>query len=120
VGAKRVIWHVGCERNLRRRGPRSFEVRSEVPLSEEPPRLDYLLLRKLTPQASRWTIAHRHCGTSGRSCLAFRSEGDDLLHSFGHGTFRSSEARWFWRELVGSKEAAMNMQDMEGYKELMD
>src|SRR4029078_12700297 len=49
VGAKRVIWHVGFERNLRRRGPPSFEVRSEVPLSEEPPRLDYLLLRKLTP-----------------------------------------------------------------------
>ena len=33
---------------------------------------------------------------------------------------RSPEARWFWMELVGSKEAAMNMQDMEGYKELMD
>jgi len=49
VGAKRVIGHVGFERNLRRRGPPSFEVRSEVPLSEEPPRLDYLLLRKLTP-----------------------------------------------------------------------
>src|SRR5436190_16198607 len=44
----------------------------------------------------------------------------DLLHSFGHGTLRSPEARWFWMELVGSKEAAMNMQDMEGYKELMD
>jgi hypothetical protein len=50
VGAKRVIWHVGFERNLRRRGPPSFEVRSEVPLSEEPSRLDYLLLRKLTPE----------------------------------------------------------------------
>src|ERR1041385_4330038 len=50
VGAKRVIWHVAFERNLRRRGPPSFEVRSEVPLSEEPPRLDYLLLRKLTPE----------------------------------------------------------------------
>ena len=72
MGAKRVIWHVGFERNLRRRGPPSFEVRSEVPLSEEPPRLDYLLLRKLTPEASPSTIAHRHCGTCGRSCLACR------------------------------------------------
>jgi hypothetical protein len=57
VGAKRVIWHVGFERNLRRRGPPSFEVRSEVPLSEEPPRLDYLLLRKLTPEGE--PVDHR-------------------------------------------------------------
>src|SRR6185369_4931807 len=52
--------------------------------------------------------------------VAGPAEGDDLLHSFGHGTLRSPEARWFWMELVGSKEVAMNMQDMEGYKELMD
>ncbi|HEX2691118.1 MAG TPA: hypothetical protein VHN14_31105 [Kofleriaceae bacterium] len=52
--------------------------------------------------------------------VAGLAEGDDLLHSFGHGTLRSPEARWFWMERVGSKEAAMNMQDMEGYKELMD
>src|SRR6185295_4162566 len=48
------------------------------------------------------------------------AEGDNLLHSFGHGTVRSPEARWFWTELVGSKEAAMTMQDLEGYKELMN
>jgi hypothetical protein len=52
--------------------------------------------------------------------IAGPAEGDDLLHSFGHGALRSPEARWFWMELVGSKDAAMNMQDMEGYKELMD
>jgi hypothetical protein len=52
--------------------------------------------------------------------VAGPAEGDDLLHSFGHGTLRSLEARWFWSELVGSKEAAMNMQDMEGYQELLD
>ena len=52
--------------------------------------------------------------------VAGPAEGDDLLHSFGHGTLRSPEARWFWLELVGSKEAAMNMQDLEGYNELMD
>jgi hypothetical protein len=229
VGAKRVIWHVGFERNLRRRGPPSFEVRSEVPLSEEPPRLDYLLLRKLTadgepvdhsaqtlrylwPLLPRVSVVeykspghpyrsgqldrlwgyvhtyyanqralprHRADGTlltpaeggpemreredlcavlvvAGRTPsldadalamgltwedlgsgylrvpgglftlyvveldVAGPAEGDDLLHSFGHGTLRSPEARWFWLELVGSKEAAMNMQDMEGYKELMD
>ena len=229
MGAKRVIWHVGFERNLRRRGPPSFEVRSEVPLSEEPPRLDYLLLRKLTPEGEPvdnsaqtlrhlwpllprvsvveykspgrpyrsgqldrlWSYVHTYFANQrtlprhradgtlltpaeggpevreredlcavlvvaarapsleadvtamgltwedlGSGYLrvhdglftlyvveldvAGPAEGDDLLHSFGHGTFRSSEARWFWMELVGSKEAAMNMQDMEGYKELMD
>jgi hypothetical protein len=172
VGAKRVIWHVGFERNLRRRGPPSFEVRSEVPLSEEPPRLDYLLLRKLTPEGepvdnSAQTLRHLwpllprvsvveykspghpyrtgqldrlwgyvHMGNLGSGYLrvhdglftlyvveldvAGPAEGDDLLHSFGHGALRSPEARWFWMELVGSKEAAMNMQDMEGYKELVD
>jgi hypothetical protein len=52
--------------------------------------------------------------------IAGPAEGDDLLHSFGHGTLRSPEARRFWMELVGSKEAAMSMQDMEGYKDLMD
>jgi hypothetical protein len=69
VGAKRVIWHVGFERNLRRRGPPWFEVRSEVPLSEEPPRLDDLLLRKLTPEAE--SVDHRgqtlSAVTQGRS-----------------------------------------------------
>jgi hypothetical protein len=204
-------------------------VRSEVPLSEEPPRLDYLLLRKLTPEGEPvdhsaqtlrylWPLLprvsvveykspghpyrsgqldrlwgyvhtyfanqralprHRADGTPltpaeggpevrereelcavlvvaarlpsldadveamgltwedlGSGYLrvhdglftlyvveldvAGPAEGDDLLLSFGHGTLRSSEARWFWMELVGSKEAAMNMQDMEGYKELMD
>lgn len=29
------------------------------------------------------------------------------------------EARQFWVELVGSKEAGMSMQDLEGYDELM-
>jgi hypothetical protein len=229
VGAKRVIWHVGFERNLRRRGPPSFEVRSEVPLSEEPPRLDYLLLRKLMPEGelvdnSAQTLRHLwpllprvsvveykspgHPYRSGQldrlwgyvhtyfanqcalprhradgtlftlaeggpevrnreelcavlvvasrtpsldaDALAMRltwedlgsgylrvhgglftlylveldvagpAEGDDLLHSFGHGELQSPEARWFWMELVGSKEAVTNMQDMEGYKELMD
>ena len=229
MGAKRVIWHVGFERILRRRGPPSFEVRSEVPLSEEPPRLDYLLLRKLTPDRepvddSAQTLRHLWALLPRVSVVEYKSPGhpyrsgqldrlwgyvhtyfanqralprhradgtpltpadggpevferedlcavlviaarlpsldadvatmgltwedlgggylrvddglfplyvveldvagpaedDDLLHSFGRGIFRSPEARWFWIELVGSKEAAMNMQDMEGYKELMD
>jgi hypothetical protein len=47
MGAKRIIWHVGLGRLLRRRGPRCFEIREEVPLSDEPARVDYLILRKL-------------------------------------------------------------------------
>jgi hypothetical protein len=229
VGAKRVIWHVGMERNLRRRGPSSFEVRAEVPLSEEPPRIDYLLLRKLTPdddpvddsaQTLRrlwpllprvsvvefkspghpyrsgdldrlWSYVHAYFASQralprkradstpvnagdggpdvrerGDLCavliVAARTpsldadvknmgmlwedlgggyhrvngglftlyvveidvvgpaEGDDLLHSLGHGKRLSPEARRFWMELVGSEDAAMSMQEMEGYDELMD
>lgn len=229
VGAKRVIWHVGFERNLRRRGHPSFEVRAEVRLSDEPPRLDYLLLRKLAageapgdgaetlrglwPMLPRvsvveykspsrpyrpgnldrlWGYVHAYFagerelprrradgtpiapGTEGAPEVLVRgdlcavlvvpcrtpsleedvesmrlswrdlgggyqradgglftlfvveldvvgpAEGDDLLHSLGHGSLTTVEARRFWMELVGSTEAAMSMQDMEGYDELMD
>ena len=47
------------------------------------------------------------------------AEGDDLLHSLGHGRPLTAEARNFWIEFVGSKEAGMSMQDLEGYDELM-
>ncbi len=229
VSAKRVIWHVGFEWNLRRRGPRSFEVRSEVLLSDEPPRLDYLLLRKLAvagearddsaetlrrlwpllPQVSvveykspsypyraghldrLWGYVHTYFanqralprrradgtvlepGMEGAADARVRAdlcavlvvsartpsldadlesmglawedlgsgywrargglftlyvveidvvgpaEGDDLLYSLGHGKPATAKARWFWAELVGSKEAAVSMEDMEGYAELM-
>ncbi|MEZ4296281.1 MAG: hypothetical protein R3B70_15020 [Polyangiaceae bacterium] len=230
MGATRVIWHVGFERNLRRRGPRSIEIRSEVPLSDEPLRLDYLLLRKrlatgettddsaetlkrlwpLLPKVSivelksptrgyrsgnlqrLWGYVHIYfaaqqelprrradgspvpAGSAGapdvlashelcavlvvphrtpsllRDVEELRlrwedlgdgyyradggsfalyvveidvvgpAEGDDLLYFLGSGKMLSLEARQFWMELVGSKEAAMSVQDMEGYKELMD
>jgi hypothetical protein len=207
VGAKRVIWHVGLDRLLRRRGPRSVEVRAEVVLSDEPPRLDYLLLRNsgaeahddaqtlrrlwpLLPVVSvveykspgrpyrtgnldrLWSYVHTYhadertrpprredlCAvlivpgrtpsldadaqsmglawealgdgywrfTGGLFVLyvieidvAAPAEGDDLLHSLGNGKLLTPEARWFWMELVGTKEAGMSMQDMEGYDELM-
>ena len=62
-----MLWHVGFERILRRRGPPSFEVRSEVPLSEEPLRVDYLLLRRLTSDSDPVDMAHRRCEPSGHS-----------------------------------------------------
>jgi len=239
VSAKRVIWHVGFERLLRRGCPRDFEVRSEVPLSDEPARMDYLLLRKrpvidpapgdgaetlrgLWPMLPRvsvveykspsrpyrrgsldrvWSYVHayfadqcslpRHVkpapsvasqdlpGAPSKTATAEEleartreelcavlvvpsrtpsldedaasmrlrwetrsagyhrlegglftlfvveidvvapAEGDDLLYSLGHGKLRTPEARWFWMELVGSKEMAMSMQEMEGYDELL-
>ena len=208
MGAKKVVWHVGLDRLLRRNGPSSFEVRSEVPLSDEPPRVDYLLLRKLTADAATdpartlrrlwpllplvsiveykspgrpyrtgnldrlWGYVHLYfadeqslaeqradlcavlivpnltpslradiaamglvwddledgywCVNRGLFSLYVveidivgPAEGDDLLHSLGHGQPRSPEARWFWMELVGSKEARMSMQDMEGYEEML-
>jgi hypothetical protein len=47
------------------------------------------------------------------------AEGDDLLHSLGNGRPVTPEALWFWAELVGSKEAGMSVQDMEGYDEVV-
>ncbi len=222
MGAVRVVWHVGFERNLRRRGSQAFEVRAEVLLSSEPLRMDYMLLRKtsdmldnsaqtlrgLWPMLPRvsvvefkspgrpyrtgnldrlWGYVHtyfsdqralprrRADGTdlakvpdvhqrsdlcavlvvsartpslmadveeqglvwsdqsngywkvTGGSFALFvveidivgPAEGDNLLHSMGHGEPVTPEACLFWLELVGSKEAGMSMQDMEGYEELM-
>jgi hypothetical protein len=208
MGAKRVVWHVGFGRVLSRRGPRSVEVRYEVPLSEEPPRMDYLILRKpptpdvddsaltlrklwpLLPLVSvveyksptrlyepgdldrLWGYTHLYyayvrprlarradlCAvlavhrrtpslnddakeaglawedlgegywrvTGGLFALyvveidvVAEAEGDDLLHSLGSGKLVTAEAKRFWTELVGSKEAGMSMQDMEGYEDLL-
>lgn len=46
MGSTRTAWHVLLAALLAERGPRCFEVRSEVPLSTEPLRADYLLLRR--------------------------------------------------------------------------
>jgi hypothetical protein len=46
MAAARTAWHVLLAALLHQRAPRRFEVRSEVPLSAEPLRADYLLLRK--------------------------------------------------------------------------
>jgi hypothetical protein len=47
VGTHRTAWHFLFAILLRKRGPRWIEVRDEVPLSDEPLRLDYLLLRRV-------------------------------------------------------------------------
>jgi hypothetical protein len=226
MGRRRIVWHVGFERNVRRRGSRAFEVRSEVQLGSEPARIDYLLFRKilealdasaetlrglwpLLPRVSvveyqspgrsyragnldrLWSYVHAYyadqrelprrradgtplapgmegapevwarvelCAvlvvpartpsllvdveeqglawvdlgggywsvTGGLFALYIveldvvgPAEGDDLLYSLGHGQVVTPEVRRFWAELLGSKEAGMSIQDMEGYDELM-
>ncbi|WP_437820162.1 hypothetical protein [Sorangium sp. So ce1078] len=53
MGTTRTAWHVLLAALLSQRGSRRFEVRIEVPLSTEPLRADYLLLRRnAEPEAS--------------------------------------------------------------------
>ena len=208
VGTARTAWHFFFGILLRKRGPRGIEVRDEVSLSEEPPRLDYLVLRKtptfdpadhgatlrgLWPQLSRvaavelksigrpyragnldrlWSYTHTWCAgdpalleqrqdlcavlvlpdrtptldrevekmglawtqvspgywrvTGGAFALhvveidvVAEQEDDDLLRLFGHATERTVQARRFWAEQVGSEEAKMAIEEMEGYDEVM-
>lgn len=202
-----MVWHVGFGNLLRRRGPPSFEVHDEVPLSDEPARMDFLVLRKLGASAEGaetlrrlwpllpritiveykspgrpyrtgdldrlWSYAHAyHAAPDSRpprrsdlcAVLAVprrtpslnddvesmgvrwedlgggywralgghfalvvlelgavaETEGDGVLQSLGEGRLDSLEARRFWTEIVGSQEAGMSMQDLEGFDELTD
>lgn len=45
-------------------------------------------------------------------------EEDGVLGSFGHRHVSTQEASQFWTEMVGSKEAGMDAENLEGYKEL--
>jgi hypothetical protein len=46
-------------------------------------------------------------------------ENDDLLRLFGHGRERTLEARRFWAEQVGTKEAMMAVHELEEYDEVV-
>jgi len=50
MGTTRTAWHVLLNALLNQRAPPRFEVRSEVQLSVEPLRADYLLLRAVKPE----------------------------------------------------------------------
>jgi hypothetical protein len=208
VSAHRTAWHFFFTILLRKRGPSAFEVRDEVLLSEEPPRLDYLLLRKRPePTSGRpaetlralwprlphltvaefksigrpyrrgnldrlWSYIHQYfsdeqsggetreglcallivavrtpaldtdassmalvwndlgggywelCGGLFRLYVVeldrvAETEDDDLLRLFGHEKGRTLEARRFWAEQVGTKEAMMALHDLEGYDEVV-
>jgi hypothetical protein len=208
MSTHRTAWHFFFVILLRKCGPRWLEVREEVPLSEEPPRLYYLFLRKLErgseddvgqtlrglwPRLPKYTVAElktvgrpygarglqrlwiylysyfvdpehgveSHADLAGVLIVPSRTptllrdakdnaldwndleggywelaggpfklyvaeidivaerEDDDLLRLFGHGQERTLEARRFWAEQVGTKEAMMAVRDLEEYDEVV-
>ena len=66
MSTHRTAWHFFFVILLRKRGPRWLEVREEVPLSEEPPRLDYLF--SASSSAVLRTTWARPCAVCGRGC----------------------------------------------------
>jgi hypothetical protein len=103
MGSARTAWHVLLDALLCQRGPRSFEVRSEVPLSAEPLRPDYLLLRRrvavktgdrgktlrrLWPRLPKDTVAEFK--SIGRP---YRSRNLNRLWSYLHIHFANQPAR---------------------------
>jgi hypothetical protein len=208
VSATRTARHFFFSILLNRYGPHSFEVRDEVLLSKEPPRIDYLLLRKLAELAlgdtgqtlhQLWPLlprvsvvelktvgrpyrtgdldklwsyvhayfAHEHRRLDGRDDLCAvlivpartpsldsdaramtlawcdlgtgywrltgglftlhvveldvvgRQDDEDLLALFSRNDMRTPRALQFWGELLGSKVANMDVQQLEGYDELV-
>lgn len=208
MSAHRTAWHFFFTILLRQRGSHAFEIRDEVPLSEERPRVDYLLLRKRPdvledpPALSLRDLWHRlplatvaefksigrpyrkrglerlwgyvHLYLADELCTLERRdelcallivpgrtptldadaaemglvwkdlgdgywelggglfrlyvaeldvvaehEHDRVLQSFGNKKERDPEAVRFWAEQVGTEEARMTMQDMEGYDEVV-
>jgi hypothetical protein len=209
VSARWTAWHFYFTILLRKRGPCWIEVRDEVPLSEERPRIDYLLLRKLLEpppddqgQTLRdlwgrlplitvaelktvarpyradgldrlWSYVHmywiaRPAALEHRMDLAAlllvpsrtptldadaealklvwndlgggyweltggpfvlyvveidtvtEREDEDLVRYFSHNTEHTLEARRFWAEQIGTKEAMMAVQELEGYDEVVE
>jgi hypothetical protein len=77
MGSTRTAWHVLLAALLDQWGPRSFEFRSEVPLSSEPLRGDFLLLRRgaLGPDPSAHTLRHLWDLLPRDTILEFKSVG---------------------------------------------
>ncbi|WP_437778655.1 hypothetical protein [Sorangium sp. So ce1097] len=206
MGSTRTAWHVLLVALLSQRGSRRFEVRSEVPLSVEPLRADYLLLRKSAESSEPAGTLRRlwdllpseaivefksigrpyRCRNLDRLCsylhlyfadtperleqrsdlcgvllvpsrtrsldadvaalglewddlgdgywqlrgAAFalvvveidpvaEAEDDDMLRLFGHGEARTREGRRWLAQQLGAEEMAMEMQDLEGFEEVI-
>ncbi|AUX42874.1 uncharacterized protein SOCE26_043110 [Sorangium cellulosum] len=207
MGSTRTAWHILFAALLVQRGSRRFEVRREVPLSTEPLRVDYLLLRRETEGPTEpvgtlrklWDllpmdaivelksigrpyrrrnldrlfsylhlyyaeeaerIAQRGdlCGVllvpsrtrsldadmadlglawddlgdgywqlrGGAFALVVaevdavaEAEDDDLLRLFGHSEALTLAARRWLSQQIGAKEVAMEIQDLEGFDEVL-
>ena len=102
MSTQRTAWHFFFGILLRNHGPSCFEVRDEVPLSDEPPRMDYLLLRKtaaLSPEDPGETLLRLwpllpllsvvELKTIGRP---YRAGNLDRLWSYVH-TYHADESR---------------------------
>jgi hypothetical protein len=97
MGSKRTAWHFFFCILLRRYGPSIFEIRDEVPLSEEPPRMDYLLLRRSdeTPSATAaqtlfalWPLLPRVTIAELKSVGRLYDKGElDRLWSYAHAYY---------------------------------
>jgi hypothetical protein len=102
MGSKRTAWHFFFCILLRRYGPSIFEVRDEVPLSEEPPRMDYLLLRRTADTAAAspaqtllalWPLLPRVTVAELKSVGRLYAKGElDRLWSYAHAYFAAERA----------------------------
>jgi hypothetical protein len=102
MGSKRTAWHFFFCILLRRYGPSIFEIRDEVPLSEEPPRIDYLLLRRaeegLATTAAQtllalWALLPRVTIAELKSIGRLYDKGElDRLWSYTHSYYAAEHA----------------------------
>lgn len=109
MAAARTAWHVLLAALLHQRAPRRFEVRSEVPLSTEPLRADYLLLRTLgeTGEGERalpkrwrlWSLLPKDTIVELKSTgRPYRSRNMDRLWAYLHLYYADQPARLEDRE----------------------
>ena len=101
MGTLRTAWHVLLAALLQQFGPRRFEVRSEVHLSAEPLRADYLLLHRASdaedpPRTLRklWDLLPRDTIVEFKSIgRPYRSRNLDKLCSYLHLYFTEDANR---------------------------
>ena len=101
MGTTRTAWHVLLLALLGQRAPRRFEVRSEVPLSSEPLRADYLLLRALGDADDRartlrrlWRLLPKDTILELKSIgRPYRSRNLDRLGAYLHLYYADQSAR---------------------------
>ncbi len=101
MGTTRTAWHVLLASLLRERAPRGFEVRTEVPLSSEPLRADYLLLRTVAAATDPgrtlrklWDLLPRDTILELKSIgRPYRSRNLDRLWAYLHLYYADQPAR---------------------------